>query len=144
MNNSLNGCAWLFVSQVLDLSKWFATSSQTLTAVSVDDVVFLTKQFLQCQADLQANDGLHLHISFAYHYTKSNCMDSIKQNGLMTLADHKQKDPNLTGVDIFGDGVYTSMKPYDLHGFAWRWDCGHAGSNASWKHEKSPISTKAS
>lgn len=55
MNKSLDGRAWLFVNQILDLSKRLATLSPGLTAVSVDDMVFLAKLFLKCQADFQAN-----------------------------------------------------------------------------------------
>lgn len=116
MRQSLDGRAWLFVNQVLDLAKRLAATSPGLTAVSVDDMVFLAKKFLQCQADFQA-DGLPTNVTLAYHYTRNERMDSIKQDGLVTLADRKRKDAHAVGGCAFGDGVYTATNPYAFYGF---------------------------
>ena len=116
MNKSLDGRAWLFVNQVLDLHKKLCQAADGLSAVSVDDMVFLCKNFLQCATDFQA-DGLPSHVTLAYHYTRSERMNTIKQDGLMTLADRKATYSSSQGVGVFGDGIYTATNPFAFQGF---------------------------
>jgi deltex-like protein len=117
MSESLDGRAWLFVNQVLDLHKRLSTTvAPEPQTVAVDDMVFLGKNFLQCIQEFEQN-AWPAHVTLAYHYTRSNRMDSIKQDGLMTLADRKKAYNISHGVGVFGDGVYTATNPFAFRRF---------------------------
>ena len=79
-------------------------------------MVFLGKNFLQCIQEFEQN-AWPAHVTLAYHYTRSNRMDSIKQDGLMTLADRKKAYNISHGVGVFGDGVYTATNPFAFRRF---------------------------
>jgi deltex-like protein len=120
MHNSLDGRSWLFVNQVLDMHKQLSHKTPGLSTVAVDDICFLGKNFLQCVADFETKKWPST-VTLAYHYTKSERMDTIKQDGLMTMADRKLTYNNSNGKGVFGDGIYTGTNP-----LAFR---GHAGGN---------------
>ena len=101
MAQTLDGRAWLIVNEVLDLHRRLESSAPGLTPVSVDDMVFLAKRFLECQADFQSN-AWPSHVTIAYHYTKWQHMDSIKEDGLMSLADRYHQYGNASGVGVYG------------------------------------------
>lgn len=117
MAKSLDGRAWLFVNQVLELHKNLSPSAPGPTTVSVDDMVFLGKNFLQCVQDFESN-GWPARVTLNYHYTSSAAMDKIKQDGLMTHAERRQtySSTNSHGA-VFGDGIYTANNPFAFRHF---------------------------
>lgn len=112
MQESVDGRAWLFVKQVVDMHAELAesTSINGLSTVAVDDMVFLCKAFLECATDFQRR-GIPSRVSLVYHYTKSERMSLIREHGLMTLGDRVQKGTGSTGRAAFGDGVYAASNP---------------------------------
>ena len=91
-------------------------SFYSLELSSSTDMVYLGKNFLQCIQDFEQN-ARPARVTLAYHYTRSNRMDSIKQDGLMTLADRKKAYNKSHGVGVFGDGVYTATNPFAFRHF---------------------------
>lgn len=123
MQQSLDGRAWLCINQVLDLDGRLSTSSAGLTTVSVDDMVFLCKNFMQCAHDFESN-GWPSNVILAYHYTRSACMDDIRQDGLMTHEDRRRTYSSNTArgrKSYFGEGIYTATNPFAFSHFG---DCG--------------------
>ena len=108
MYQSVDGRAWLFVRQVVDLHMRLSASTHGLTVVSVDDMVFLGKNFVQCADDFEAN-GRSSCVTLAYHYTRNQCMDRIRQDGLMTIEDRQR-----TYADL-NDNETTELHHVGIH-----------------------------
>jgi deltex-like protein len=117
MTRTLDGQAWLFIEQVIDLQKKLSNQYPGLQTVAVDDIVFLAKQFIQCQHEFRRN-GIDPKVTLAYHYTTDQNMNSIQQDGLMTLADRGRNGiiSRENGM-FYGDGVYTASNPYAFQTF---------------------------
>lgn len=117
MTNSLDGRAWLFVNQVLELHKNITATAPGPSTVAVDDMVFLGRNFLQCLQEFE-HKGYPCRVTLAYHYTSSAAMDKIKQDGLMTLEERRKtySTSNSHGA-VFGDGIYTANNPFAFRHF---------------------------
>lgn len=79
--------------------------------------MFLAEKFLECQAHFTDN-GSPATVTLAYHYTKSQNMDTIRQDGLMTHSDRKKQNVSAAiGGTYFGEGVYMGRNPFAFQNF---------------------------
>ena len=107
MEKEPSGKAWNFVNKVVELGRQEEAKCSKMKPVAVDDMWFLAKQMLEVQSEFAASNK-PTEVDIGYHYTKSDNLTQISQNGLLTKAEREslsiQSDFN---GDAFGDGVYT-------------------------------------
>lgn len=121
MQSTGSGRAWLFVEKVLDLHMRLDSACGTdgnpfFSTVAVDDMVFLAEKLLDCRHEFE-NLGVSATVTLGYHYTSADNLDSIRQDGLMTLEDRTRMSISSGGHGaVYGDGIYTATNPYAFHG----------------------------
>ena len=118
MNQSIDGKAWKFVEQVLAVGK---NLQHSFDPVGRDDLFYCAvEMFKQQEAFRKAQ--VDSHVDIAYHYTRSQNLRRIRQDGLLTKADRdKMNIATSTHGLAFGDGVYTGNNPFAFTSYG---DCG--------------------
>lgn len=99
--------AWHFVENVIDRREKIQRSperSNLITTIAEDELYFLVQNFLACR-DSFIEKGLPANVTLAYHYTKQNCVDGIRQHGLIESSN-----------GTYGRGIYLGNNPLAFHG----------------------------
>jgi Deltex C-terminal domain/Ring finger domain len=83
-----------------------------ISPVSPNDMVFLAEQLFTMQESFRQL-GKNVHVDIGYHYTKSDCMERIRSNGLLTAAERRAAGINgRSNGATFGDGIYTCRNAF--------------------------------
>ena len=79
---------------------------------SKDDMVRLVERMLETKAKFQ-KQGYSTFVDTGFHYTKTDNMESIRSNGLMSRKDlaSNQIKYQAGGGESFGHGIYTANSP---------------------------------
>mmetsp|Transcript_326 Transcript_326/g.920 ORF Transcript_326/g.920 Transcript_326/m.920 type:complete len:570 (+) Transcript_326:710-2419(+) len=121
MYDTVEGKAFLFVERVLEqhrkLSIGDALINSQISPVARDDMTFMCEKLFQEQQTFWSA-GKPFRVDIAYHYTRSQNMDRIRTDGLMTHAERQANSvtSNYNG-SVFGDGVYTGNGPFAFRGY---------------------------
>jgi len=116
MYDTIEGKAFKFVESVLakhkELSTGEASIDSQISPVARDDMTFMCEKLFQEQQTFRSA-GKPVRVDIAYHYTRSQNMDRIRTDGLMTHAERQANSVNSQyNGSVFGDGVYTGNGPF--------------------------------
>jgi len=121
MYETIEGNAFKFVESVLakhkELSTGEASTDSQISPVARDDMTFMCEKLFQEQQTFRSA-GKPFRVDIAYHYTRSQNMDRIRTDGLMTHAERQANSVNSQyNGSVFGDGVYTGNGPFAFRGY---------------------------
>jgi Deltex C-terminal domain/Ring finger domain len=75
-------------------------------------MVFHVKRLFATQ-EVFRQQGKNVHVDIGYHYTKSDCMERIRTDGLLTNAEGRAASINgRSNGATFGDGIYTCTNAF--------------------------------
>ena len=116
MVNSIPGKAVVIVQKIIKIVnetlREFPQFKGSIKTIGTDDMVYLAEKLLQTQRSF-ASLGIPSHADIGYHYTQPTCLDSIRENGLLSKAER-----DVRGVHVhyngsaLGDGIYTANNPF--------------------------------
>jgi Deltex C-terminal domain/Ring finger domain len=113
------GKAWDFVEKItanhhrLLICNHYAPSH--ISPVSPYDMVFLAERLFVKQESF-SRQGKNVHVDIGYHYTKSECIERIRTDGLVTMAERQAANINSHfNARTFGDGIYTCTNAFSYH-----------------------------
>jgi deltex len=88
------------------------SSNDRIQAVSVDDMVFMAERLLRTMEEFRAA-GKPTAVDLGYHYTRSENLTSIRQNGLMSKVerDTQHVKPIKENGSTYGKGIYSARSP---------------------------------
>ena len=127
MKSSNPGRAVNMVTEIIALVGSFRSQypqfQDALETIGTDDMVFLAEKLMQTQQTFVA-ESVPSQADIGYHYTQPTCLNSIRENGLLSKAERDAKSVNVhhNGSSL-GDGIYTAQNPF----FAFGGHYGDAG-----------------
>ncbi|KAL3928806.1 MAG: hypothetical protein SGARI_004931 [Bacillariaceae sp.] len=103
----MTGKAWAFVTRLLEEHRNNVPAAAGCCVLAVDDLMYTVERFFEIR-DIFQMEGKDTRVDLGYHYTRSDNLDCIQMNGLMTRSDRQANgvDNNFNGA-AWGDGVYT-------------------------------------
>ena len=79
----------------------------------------LAQRFVECRNEFRRT-GRPNHVVIAYHYTRFALLESIQQEGLLSIPERQSKKVGpQSGGAAFGNGIYTGRSPssFPMHDF---------------------------
>ena len=115
MMRSIPGMATLLTQDILKLHQHLLNIPDMkrifLATIAIDDMVYLTEQFLNTQLHFQQT-GRPTTVTIGYHYTNADALNGIRQGGLMSKPERlTNKMGKQKGGAYFGEGIYTGRNP---------------------------------
>lgn len=92
-------------------------NANNFSPVAPDDMVFLAERLFATQEAFR-QQGKDARVDIGYHYTKLECMERIRTDGLLTKAERQAANiSSISNGATFGDGIYTGMNAFSYHKF---------------------------
>ena len=123
MNSSFSGKAWNFVQTVIEehqspmMDNTAAMTTLKVETVGTDDMLIMVERLLEAQFEFSRKDK-DTQVDIGYHYTRSENLEKIKENGLLSKAERQECGviSNYNG-SAWGDGIYSANQPYAYQNF---------------------------
>lgn len=130
-NSSVIGRAWKFVQAVMEeqqnimieaIDRGSGDATKELLqfeTLGIDDMMYTVELLMDTQANFSFDMiNKDITVDIGYHYTRSENLERIKTNGLLTKADRdtQRVASNFNG-SVWGDGIYTGNNPFAFSNF---------------------------